>query len=299
MAALLVWRGRYGFIERTSATLTATFSFVTLASAFLLQWTPYRIEASMLAEGLAFDLPASAVGVALAAFGLTGVSADEIISYPYWCLEKGYAAYTGNRDGSQEWSRRARGWIGVMYVDAIASMLIYTATTAAFYLLGAAVLHRRGEVPEGTQIITALSAIYTETLGPGAMGLFLTGAVAALFSTLFVANASSTRMFTDAFAQLGFLRYDDEQAKRRWFAALAWILPAIWTLLYLYVQAPLFMVTLGGVALAALLLVVAFAAQHFRYRRLPADLRPSRLYDILLWVSILAIAGVGVRAMLS
>ncbi len=298
-ASLLVWRGRYRFIERTAIALTATFSFITLACAALLQWTPYRIDGPMIAEGLAFDLPASAVGVALAAFGLTGVSADEIISYPYWCIEKGYGTYVGARDKSEEWTRRARGWIRVMYVDAIASMLIYTTTTAAFYLLGAAVLHRRGDVPEGSQIITVLSGIYTETLGPGATGLFLTGAVTVLFSTLFVACASSTRMFTDAFAQLGFLRYDDEPTRTRWFAALAWLLPAVWTLLYLFFQAPLFMVTVGGVALAALLLVVAFAAQHFRYRRLPAELQPSRIYDVLLWASILAIAGVGIRAILA
>ena len=86
-----------------------------------------------------------------------------------------------------------------MYVDAVASMLIYTTTTAAFYLLGAAVLHKRGQIPEDSQIIAVLSGIYTETLGPGAMGLFLAAAVTVLFSTLFVACASSTRMFTDAF----------------------------------------------------------------------------------------------------
>ena len=89
----------------------------------------------------------ASAGVALAAFGLTGVSADEIISYPYWCIEKGYGTWVGPRDGSAEWTRRARGWIRVMYVDAIASMLIYTAATAAFYVLGAAVLHVRSEVP--------------------------------------------------------------------------------------------------------------------------------------------------------
>ena len=245
-ASLLVWWGRYRFIERTAMALTATFSLVTLACAVLLQWTPYRVSWSMLGEGLTFELPAAAVGVALAAFGLTGVSADEIISYPYWCLEKGYAAFVGARDESEGWTRRARGWIRVMYFDAVASMVIYTTTTAAFYLLGAAVLHKRGEVPEGPQIIAALSAIYTETLGPGAMGLFLTGAVSALFSTLFVACASSTRMFTDAFSQLGFLNYDDEPVRRRWFAVLAWVLPAIWTSLFLYVRAPFFMVAAGG-----------------------------------------------------
>ena len=296
-ASLLVWRGSYGFIERAAVVLTAVFSLVTLFCAVSLQWTPYRIEGPMIAEGLAFDLPAAAAGVALAAFGLTGVSADEIISYPYWCIEKGYGTWVGPRDGSAEWTRRARGWIRVMYVDAIASMLIYTAATAAFYVLGAAVLHGRSEVPEGPRIIEVLSGIYTETLGPGASGLFLAGAVTVLFSTLFINCASSTRMFADAFAQFGLFRYADKPVRDRWFAALAWILPTSWTLLYLYVQEPLHMVTFGGVVLAALLLVVAYAAQHFRYRRLPAELRPSRTYDALLWASILAIVAVGLRAL--
>ena len=297
-SALVCW-GRYRFIERTAIALTATFSLVTLACAVLLQWTPYRITGSMLAQGLTLEIPAAAVGVALAAFGLTGVSADEIISYPYWCLEKGYATYTGARDQSEQWAARARGWIHVMYIDAVASMLIYTTTTAAFYLLGAAVLHKRGQVPEGSQIIAVLSGIYTETLGPGAMGLFLAAAVTVLFSTLFVACASSTRMFTDAFSQFGLLSYHDESARQRWFAVLAWVLPAIWTQLYLSVRAPLFMVTAGGIALAALLLVVAFAAQQFRYRQLPVELRPSKTYDILLWASISAIAAVGLMAVLA
>ena len=265
----------------------------------MLQWTPYAVDASMIAEGLAFELPAAAVGVALAAFGLTGVSADEIISYPYWCLEKGYATFAGPHEASAEWARRARGWVRVMYVDALASMLLYTTATAAFYLLGAAVLHRRGENPEGSAVIQVLSGIYTETLGPWAMGLFLVGAFTALFSTLFVACASSTRMFTDAFAQFGFLDYHDDAARRRWFRVLAWLLPAIWTLLYLYVQAPVIMVAAGGVALSILLLLVAYAAQHFRYRRLAPELHPSRVYDVMLWLSIAAIVAVGVRAVLA
>lgn len=298
-AALLVAQGGYRFIERSAIVLTACFSLVTLGCALLLQWTPYRVSLSMLAEGLAFELPAAAVGVAIAAFGLTGVSADEIISYPYWCLEKGYATFTGGRDASSEWARRARGWIRVMYVDAVASMIVYTAATAAFYVLGAAVLHARGEIPEGPAVISVLSNMYTETLGPAAMGLFLTGAVAALFSTVFVACASSTRMFTDAAAQYGALDYHDEAARRRWFRVLAWLLPTIWTLLFLFFRAPVVMVTAGGVALSVLLLMVAFAAFQFRYRRLAPELHPSRIYDVLLWISITAILAVGLKAVAS
>lgn len=298
-AAFLVWQGGYRFIERMAVGLTACFSILTLVCAGLLYWTPYRVSASMLAEGLSFELPAFAVGAALAAFGLTGVSADEIISYPYWCLEKGYARSVGPRDGSAEWARRARGWIRVMYVDALFSMLIYSTATAAFYVLGAAVLHPRGAAPEGLQVIAVLSGIYTETLGPAAMGVFLTGAVAALFSTVFVACASSTRMFTDAFAQCGLLDYSDPDARRRWFRVLAWALPTIWTTLFLNLKAPVIMVTAGGVALSLLLLLVAFAAFQFRYHRLPPELRPSRVYDVLFWISLMAILGVGAKALLA
>lgn len=298
-AAFLVWRGRYRFIERTAVALTACFSILTLVCAVLLQWTPYRVTGPMLFEGLTFELPASAVGVSVAAFGLTGVSSDEIMSYPYWCLEKGYATFAGVNDGSPEWVARARGWIRVMYVDALASMCIYTVVTAAFYVLGAAVLHARGEVPQGPEVISVLSRMYTETLGPAAMGVFLTGAVVALFSTVFVACASSTRMFTDAFAQCGLLDYQDDTARRHWIRALAWLLPTTWILLFLYVQSPVSMVTAGGIALAILLLLVALTAFHFRYRRLAPELRPSRIYDVLLWLSMVAILGVGVKAIVA
>ena len=36
---------------------------------------------------------APAFTVAFAAFGIIGVGASELIYYPYWCLEKGYASF--------------------------------------------------------------------------------------------------------------------------------------------------------------------------------------------------------------
>jgi hypothetical protein len=67
--------------------------------------------------------------------------------------------------GSREWAERAKGWFQVMYLDAVMSMVVYTIVTAAFYLLGAAVLHSGGTVPEGYQMVETLSRIFTETLG--------------------------------------------------------------------------------------------------------------------------------------
>ena len=62
--------------------------------------------------------------------------------YPYWCIEKGYARFVGPRSGDAAWTARARGWIRVMHLDILCSLVVYTVATVAFYLLGAAVLHR-------------------------------------------------------------------------------------------------------------------------------------------------------------
>ena len=76
----------------------------------------------------------------MAVFGITGVGAAELFMYPYWCVEKGYARFCGKRQSTRDWEQRARGWIRVMHLDIICSMVIYTVATLAFYLLGAGVL---------------------------------------------------------------------------------------------------------------------------------------------------------------
>ena len=127
--------------------LVVAFTATTLISVLSLQWTEYAVSSGDLVDGLRFKLPADLM-IAMGAFGLTGVGGDEIMQYTYWLIEKGYAARTGPPSpGDAAWQRRARGWIKVMYVDALVSMVVYTVITAAFYLLGAAVLHARAETP--------------------------------------------------------------------------------------------------------------------------------------------------------
>ena len=156
-----------------------------------------------------------------------------------------------------------------MYWDALLSMVVYTVVTAAFYLLGAAVLHQRGEVPEGYAMIESLSRIYTETLGPEAKSVFLLGALVVLFSTVFAALASWTRIFSDCFGQIGWIDFYNPTVRRRSIAVLAWVFPLIWALLFLFIQLPVLMVLIGGFVTSILLLIVVYAAVHFRYRRLP------------------------------
>src|SRR4030095_5215787 len=84
-----------------------------------------------------------AVAAAFGAFGITGVGASELYAYPYWCLEKGYARFTGPRSDDAAWAERAKGWLRVMYLDAWVSMVVFTGGTVAVYVVGAAVLSRQ------------------------------------------------------------------------------------------------------------------------------------------------------------
>jgi hypothetical protein len=82
-----------------------------------------------------------------------------------------------------------------MYVDAIVAMVIYTTVTITFYLLGSAILHNRGDIPQGNQVIDTLALIYTQSLGEGVRNVYLVGAFFVLFSSVYATLAFWTRLF--------------------------------------------------------------------------------------------------------
>jgi manganese transport protein len=173
-------------------------------------------------------------------------------------------------------------------------MAVYTLVTAAFYLLGAAVLHRQQLVPEGYSVIRTLSEMYTRTLGSGADVIFMIGAFMALYSTFFTAAASFSRLFSDAFGQMGWLRFYHLASRKRMIAILAWVFPIAWCALFLFIQLPVSMILVGGFMTSILLLLVVLSAVHFRYRRLPASLKPTVFYDAAFWLSAGAIVCIGI-----
>ncbi|KAA3659936.1 MAG: divalent metal cation transporter [Calditrichaeota bacterium] len=296
--ALLVAIGYYELIQGVSVGLIAIFTFFTIVCVAMLHSTPFSITTSDLVEGFSFQLPRAALGAAVAAFGLTGVGATEIITYPYWCLEKGYAAFTGPFEKTEEWTNRAKGWIRVMYWDSVLSMVIYTVVTMAFYVLGAAVLHGQGEVPGGVGMILTLSEIYTETAGSQVMMLYIIGAIVVLYSTLFSGTAAWTRLFSDFWAQIENVDYNDANNWKKKIAILGIGIPIAWTVTgLLMTEIPVVLVMAGGIANAILLFVVIYAAFIFRYKYLTESLKPTVIYDIILWISFISIAGVGILAL--
>jgi Mn2+/Fe2+ NRAMP family transporter len=297
VVALLICSERYKLIELSSLAMTLAFTILTLISVAALQWTEYAITGDQILSGLTFQLPSGALLFVFAAFGLTGVGGDEIMQYTYWLLEKGYAARVGPYvPNDPAWICRARGWTRVMMFDAIVSMIVYTTVTAAFYILGAAVLHARGDVPQGYAMVSTLANMYTESLGPWAKGVFLAGAFFVLFSTAFSALAAWTRIYSDTFSQFGWMNFHDSRQRSRMIKILAFVFPALWTVVFLSYEEPVAMVMIGGVATAAILLIVVIAAIHFWRKRALAELDPGRLYDVAFWISaisIIVLAGYG------
>lgn len=289
--ALLIYRGYYSVIEKASLIMIGLFTLFTLASLIALQGTEMAITASEIGSGLIPNIPTQTglLLVAIGAFGITGVGGDEIMAYNYWLIEKGYASYTGPKNDSADWERRAKGWIRIMKIDAILAMIAYTAMTTMFYLLGAAVLHRQNLVPEGKDLITTLGSMYTESLGPWARWLFIFGAIVVLYSTLLAALAAWTRMFSDAFGRIGLIDFHDEVARNKAIRYAGWIIPLAWASLFLIMGDPALMVIIGGLATVVILIIVVFAALHFRYHRLDPRLRSGIVYDTTLWVSSISI----------
>lgn len=298
ITAVLLVIGRYGLVQNVSAVLVAGFTAVTVFNVLALQsQAEWAIDAGDLWLGFSGKLPPTRAGVsplvtALSTFGIIGVGASELIAYPYWCLEKGYARFTGPRDDSAAWAERARGWLGVMRWDAWCSMLIYTFATVAFYLAGAAVLHPAGLNPDGNAMLYTLVQMYVPVFGRWAGPLFLLGAFAVLYSTFFVATAGNARMGADALAV--FRVIDPASDNRgRWVRRLCGLFPFVSLAIYVYVKNPVTLVLISGMAQSIMLPMLGAAGLFFRYLRCDDRIRPGKFWDALLWLSVagLFIAG--------
>jgi len=290
--SFLIYKNYYSIIEKTAILMVAGFTLLTLASVLAISFTPFAFTFSDVLTGLRFELPPDLVFIAIGAFGITGVASDEIIAYTYWCLEKGYATYTGVNDGSEEWQLRANGWIKIMQLDAIVAMVIYTIVTAAFYLLGASILHGQKEIPEGNELINSLALIYTQTLGSEARLAYLAGAFFVLYSSVFATLAYWSRLFPDIFGQLGWINAESLTDRKKWVAILAWLFPCLWVIAYLFIEMPTFMILSGGAVGSILLLIVVFAAINFRSQNKFLKIASGPVSEIMFWLSVASIASI-------
>jgi Mn2+/Fe2+ NRAMP family transporter len=291
-AVLLLLSGGYRRIERVTTFMVASVTLVTVVCVAALPATGFPFRLSDFRDGFSLavlGLPATAIAAAFSTFGITGVGASELYSYPYWCLEKGYARFTGPPEKDPAWVERARGWLRVMYLDAWVSMIVFTVATVAFYILGATVLHRQGLHPEKSQMIATLSQMYVPAFGPWTKIVFLIGVWAVLFKTLYVASASNSRLTTDFLGLTRVVKYTEPHQRPAWIRRFCVFFPLLALSLYLFVRDPRLMVIIGGFFQAATLPIISGAALYLRYFRTDKRLAPSLVSDLLLWFAFASI----------
>lgn len=303
LTAIFLYNGRYGVIQTISTVLVVGFTIITMGNVFSLQMTDkWSLSAGDFLRGLSFQLPPkmgdiNPLTTALATFGIIGVGATELITYPYWCIEKGYARYTGKRTDDPAWVERARGWLRVMHIDAFLSMVVYTLATMAFFMLGVAVLYREGRDPDGMRMVSTLSSAYVPIFGEYAKWMFLAGAIAVLYSTFLVANGGHARMYTDAMKIWGFIGRNDQKAHDRTISAFCVGLPLTCVALHWSGVNPTTAVLISGMMQATMLPMIGFGAMYFRYTATDPRLAPGKLWDLMLFVSFLGLLIAGLWGM--
>ena len=299
-AIALLLSGGYRRLEKITTVLVGGVTLFTVASVVILQWTEFRITAADLRQGLTFQFPSAALALAFSAFGITGVGASELVAYPYWCIEKGYARAAGARTDDDHWARRARGWIRVMQLDAWFSMVVFTVATVAFYLLGAAVLHPQGLDPKGSEMIPTLSQMYLRPLqGTPLEGFraltrvgFLIGAWAVLFKTLYVATAANSRLTVDFLGLTGLYRPGGPRDRNRMVKVFCVIYPVLALGLYYAFREPQGLIKAGGIAQALMLPLIAGSTLYLRGRDVDRRVGPAFLSDIFTWLAFFGISAV-------
>lgn len=287
--------GRYRAIEKLATLLVLSFTFVTIFTVVSLQATEFSFSTADVVSGLQFRFPVdvSPVATALAAFGLIGITGAELVSYPYWCVEKGYARFCGPRSDDPAWLQRAAGWVRVMRTDALAALAIYTTATAAFYLLGASVLHRQGLNPDGLALISTLAEAYVPVFGDFARWLLVAGAIAVLYSTYMVAIGASARVLTDFATVMRWVDREQSASTQRSVAFLSTVLPLATLAVYLSGVNPVRLIITGGIAQALFLPVASLGVLYLRYRHTDPRLQPGRVWDVALILSSASLVVVG------
>jgi Mn2+/Fe2+ NRAMP family transporter len=293
-SALLLLGGRYESLEKMLIVLVSSFTLVTVVGTLMLQGTSYAITISDLRLGLSFSFPDPLSGAvtltALAMYAGTGVAFGEMWNYTYWCVEKGYARYAGAPELDADWPRRARGWVRVMYIDALLTMVIYTVNTICFYFLGAAILNAKGLNPTGRETLEVLSAIFTESLGQWAAALFIVGAFCVLLTTVLSGVAGSSRLMADAMAVIGLIDAKDFKQRLRFIrvfivASLTLFAIAFW----LFEDPPAMLLVTSSLMAALMYPILGIGVLYLRHCKIDARIAPGLVTTGWLWVCAVAL----------
>jgi Mn2+/Fe2+ NRAMP family transporter len=145
-------------------------------------------------------------------------------------------------------------------------------------------------------MIETLSEMYVPTFGDWTRIVFLIGAWAVLFKTLYVSSASNSRLAADFFGLAGIANRTQPGWREKWIRRFCIMLPLVGLGLYFLRRDPKAMVIIGGFMQGATLPLISAAAIYLRYRRTDKRLAPSLLSDVCLWLAFVSITAVAIYA---
>ncbi|MYJ75276.1 MAG: hypothetical protein F4089_09345 [Gammaproteobacteria bacterium] len=203
------------------------------------------------------------------------MASGEIAGYTYWCVEKGYPSFVGGDREDPRWVARAKGWVRVVQVDVLVTLVILTFATLSFYFLGAGVLHSQGLVPEREETVAILANMYSLTLGDWSTYLFIFGAFFILFSTVLSGLGAGSRSFPDLLVTFGFFPRKNLETRLKWTRGYIIGMPILSFLLYMLVERPIAMVIVGATFGAFMLPIQAVVTLYMQRKRMDPRVRPK------------------------
>ncbi|UTW46405.1 Nramp family divalent metal transporter [bacterium SCSIO 12696] len=287
VTSMILGSGSYRLLETLLLVLVSTFTVITVYCSTALQFTEYAMSVSEIANAQSVDFDIIYLSLALAVFGYTGVNSQETVAYSYFCLDKGYGRNIGDSTTPDRLAR-AQGWLRVLRTDVWLTLILLTLATVPFYLLGAAVLHKMGTVPDNSTMIAVLSAMYSEVLGSWAKDLFLVAAFMVLFSTVLSALGGLSRLLPDYLIETGMVR-DDAALRQKLIRGFGYFWPFYILILYLTFERPLLLIIIGGINTALTGPILILGILYLEKKLLPAELRPGVPAKIFLYLALVLV----------
>jgi len=279
--------GSYKWLERVMMTLVLGFTLTTLVCAIAMQFTEFSVSPMEMFAGFKFEFPAEFAVLALSAYGYTGMAAGDIATYSYWCIEKGYPSFIGEKRNDPDWPSHTRGWMKVLQTDVVLTVIILTCATLPFYILGAGILNPLGERPEGNETISALSNMFTQSLGPWAVWLFGFGAFFILFSTVVSGIGGWGRFIPDYFIEAKVFDRSNLRLRRAWTRGWVIVMPIFAFLMYMWIKNPVLLIMIGGLTSAVTMPIQTGCLLWLQAKKMDQRIRPRAAVRVGLWAIFL------------
>jgi manganese transport protein len=274
----------YGIFEKIMMITVAIMTIFMLYVAFvaLPLSDTYSYSMGDLLSGMTFQFPTGSTLVALAVLGSIGAGI-ELVFYSAWLASKGYVKHAHQSgDNASQKEERLKAWIGVLKLDTWIGVGATFIVTLAYFITGAVVLHSLGEVPSGVGVVSEISKVFTEVLGPTYFVIFLIGAFAGLYSTALGIADGSARMTGDIVQELKD-KDGTNTSKTKIYRYTIVVIVLSWILFYALISAPTFLITIGAAALS-LLFPLYGAALLYLNRQVPKNHRMGSLPKLALIV---------------